>query len=218
MTLSLSSCYMVDYFRQRRGENERAMIDDEDGEVLGESLGSKAGARNQAALDSVWATAASHAPAAVRPDPDLMARRLLRQFKPDGTTLARVTGDVENYRLLLGGAPADFITFPADGYDATSLLANITVAEEVCTALVAPFSWRHSGWTTILPYSLDRKSDNVAWLLQRFTGVATSELSQTDITNLVTILDRSNTDGVLANEDYVAPCMTVMIDAQSLFL
>lgn len=213
-----SSCYFVDFFRQRRGENERSAIDDDSGEVLGESLGPKAGARNQAALDSVWATSASHAPAAVRPDPDLMARRLLRQFKPESTTLARVTGDVENYRLLLGGAPVDFITFPADGYDATSVLATIKVAEELCEALVSPYSWRHSGWTTILPFPVANKRENLTWLLQRMTGVASSALSSTSIDSLVTLLDKSNSDGFLNEFDYVSPCMAVMVDAQSLLL
>jgi hypothetical protein len=147
-----------------------------------------------------------------------MARRLLRQFKPEGTTLARVIGDVENYRLLLGGAPADFLTFPADGYDATSVLANLKVAEELCTALIAPYSWRHTGWTTILPNVVTDKRGNLGWMLQRMTGVQSSRLSSSAIDSLVTILDNSNTDGVLMNEDYVAPCMAVMIDAQSLFL
>ena len=218
MSQIISGCFFVDYFRERRGDGESASVDDDDLDVLGESLGSKAGARNQGALDSVWATASTHAPAAVRPDPDLMARRILRQFKPDGTTLARVTGDVENYRLLLGGAPADFITFPADGYDATSVLANLKVAEELCTALVAPYSWRHSGWTTILPYALASKRENITWLLQRMTGLASSSISTTAVDSLVTILNNSDTDGVLATDDYVAPCMAVMIDAQSMFL
>ena len=209
---------MVDYFRQTRGENENTAEDDDDADVLGESLGAKAGTRNQGALDSVWATNASHFPAAVRPDPDLLVRRILRQFKPEGTTLARVIGNVENYRPLLGGAPIDFITFPSEGYDATSLLANLKVAEDICTALVAPSSSLHAGWSTILPYPASSKRENIAWMLQRFTGTSSSSIASSSIDSLVTILDHGNTDSELAYADYVAPCTTVMIDAQSLFL
>jgi hypothetical protein len=216
LTFGLPSCYFVDHFRRVRGEGEAANLDNEEGDVLGQSLGPKAGARNQSALDSVWAVSTTHAPAAVRPDPDMMARRILKQFKPEGTTLARVTGDVENYRQLLGGAPADFITFPADGYDATSVLANIKVAEELCTALIAPSSWRHQGWTTILPYDVGNKRTNLTWLLQRFTGIYSTNLSSSSVDRLVTLFDQNNTDGVVTTDDYVAPCMAVMIDAQSL--
>jgi hypothetical protein len=214
----LSGCYFVESFRKKRGESESPVLDEEQGEVLGQSLGAKAGVRNQASLNSLWAVSASHAPAAVRPDPDLLARRMLRQFKPEGTTLARVIGDVENYRELLGGAPTDFITFPADGYDATSVLANLKVAEELCIALVAPYSWRHTGWTTILPNDVSDKRGNLTWMLQRMTGVQSSALSSAALDSLLTILDNNNSDGTLTNNDYVAPCMAVMLDAQSLFL
>ena len=208
----------MDFFRRKRGQNENSASDDIQGEVLGDTLGAKAGLRNQTLLTALWAVNASHAPAAVRPDPDLLARRMLRQFRTEGTTLARTIGAVENYRSLLGGAPQDFLTFPADGYDATSVLANMKVAEQLCSSLVAPSSWQHPGWNTILPYALSSKRENLTWMLQRMTGVSSTKFTTATIDSLVTILDKNNGDADLGSEDYVAPCMAVMIDAQSLFL
>ena len=218
MSQVLTGCYFVEYYRKVRGENESQVALDLTSDVVGESLGPKAGVRNPDSLSLVWAVNASHPPAAVRPDPDLLARRLLRQFKPESTTLARVIGTVENYRLLLGGAPADFITFPSDGYDATSVLANLKVAEQLCTALVAPYPWTQEGWSTILPFDPANKRENVTWLLQRMSGVASSSLSSASIDKLVAILDSNNSTKVVINDNYIAPCMAVLIDAQSLLL
>ena len=142
---TLTGCYMVD-FMQRSHQDDSS--EGNSAEVLGDDLGARAGARDAGALAAVYAVKPVNLPASVRPDPDLLARRLLRQFRAEGTTLARAIGDVENYRGLLGGASLDFATAPANGvsmslrFDASSL-----VTSRDCMPLIA--SGMISGWARI---------------------------------------------------------------------
>ena len=212
----LAGCSVYDFFSRKRSDGGAA--DTTGFEVLGDDLGAKAGARNQAALAAVYAVNADKAPAAVRTDPDLIARRLLRQFRPDGTTMARVVGKVENYRELLGGASQDFSTAPSLTYDATSVLATIKVAEEVCRALVAPTAWEHPGWLTILPGALTDVRNNLLFLEQRITGVPSAKIPSSKIDALETLLNNANTDNVLDGNDYIAPCTAVVVDAQTMLM
>lgn len=216
IVMTLQSCYFVDFFRRSRDAGESGEGNSSD--VLGDDLGAKAGGRNDAALASVYAVATTKAPAAVRPDPDLLARRLLRQFRSEGTTLARSIGEVENYRQLLGGASIDFATAPATGYDATSVLAAMKVAEEICRALVAPSDWEHPGWQTILPAAVTDVRTNLVFLAQRITGVSSNDLSSAKIDQLETIFDNANTDGQVTADDYVSPCTAVVLDAQAMLM
>ncbi len=184
--------------------------------VLGDDLGAKAGERNQAALDQIYAVPVVTPPAAVRPDPDLYVRRLLRQFRDEGGTLARVSGDVENYRQLLGGASLDFATATSASYDATSVLALMKVAEEACVALVAPIRWKHPGWSTILPKGVADRRGNLEFLYQRLTGVRVSQIPAQALQRLE--LMTIPVDGSLKEESYVAPCAAIIVDAQSMLL
>lgn len=217
VSLTLSGCYVVNFFNLKgRG----GATQDSDTEVLGDDLGEKAGGRDDEALASVYSVSAVNYPAAVRPDPDLLARRLLRQFRPEGTTLARVIGEVENFRGLLGGASADFATAPASGYDATSVLTVMKVAEDVCLALVAPNSWQHPGWQTILPSPASDVATNLQFLLQRFTGVASDAIPSTKIDRLKALYDQSVATEAdnSALDHYVAPCTAVVLDAQAMLM
>lgn len=214
--VTVAGCSVYDFFTRKRSgaeDSESAGF-----EVLGDDLGPKAGGRNEGALAAVYAVSADKAPAAVRTDPDLLARRLLKQFRSDGTTMARVVGRVENYRELLGGASADFLTAPATTYDATSVLATIKVAEEVCRALVAPTSWEHPGWSSILPNPLADVRNNLVFLQQRVTGVSTSKIPSSKIDALQTLLNNANSDNILDGNDYVAPCTAVVVDAQAMLM
>ncbi|MCX6118427.1 MAG: hypothetical protein NT027_12865 [Proteobacteria bacterium] len=208
-----SSCYMVDYFQKStsKGSGSSTVLP-----VLGEDLGPKAGTRNEAALASVYAVTTTHLPAAVRPDPDLLARRLLRQFRAEGTTLARTIGSVENYRQLLGGASADFSVAPSLGYDATSVLAAIKVAEEVCQGLVAPVSWEHQGWQTILPHAVGDKRSNLQFLVQRLTGISEAKIDHASLDSLEQLLDDSDTNNQIEWTDYVNPCAAIVVDAKAM--
>lgn len=212
----LAGCSVYDFFTKKRSNGSAA--DATGFEVLGDDLGPKAGGRNVAALSAVYAVSADKPPAAVRTDPDLIARRLLSQFRADGTTMARVVGRVENYRELLGGASQDFATAPAVTYDATSVLATIKVAEEICRALVAPTSWEHPGWATILPGAYTDVRSNLLFLEQRITGIPSAKIPATKIDALETILNHANTDNNLDGNDYIAPCTAVVVDAQTMLM
>jgi len=170
----LSGCYMYSYFKRKTPPNTAASTFNST--VVGGSLGTEAGAINEAALAQVYQVQTTHAPAAIRPDPDLFVRRLLRQYRPESSTVARQIGKVEKFRLLLGGAPQNFATNPATTYDATSLLAVSKVADEVCRALVAPNSSEHPGWSSILPFPADQEQNNIAWLAQRLLGKPTAKI------------------------------------------
>jgi hypothetical protein len=214
-SFALQGCFIFEFFERKGGGSGGGGAVSG---VLGQPLGSQAGGRDEAALAALYAVSTSIAPAAVRPDPDLMVRRLLRQFRPEGTTVARETGRVENFRLLLGGASEDFQTPPAETYDATSLLATLKVAEEICTGLVAPTTWQHPGWSTILPAAATDLDTNLRWLAQRMTGVPTSKIDDASIARLRDLTEDAAGGGAVALEDYVPACATLAVDAASLLL
>lgn len=214
----MSGCGFIDFFKLKK--NGSSTSSSADVEIYGYSLGAKAGSRDASALASVYAATTTIAPAAIRPDPDLWVRRLIRQFRDEGTLVARMTGDVEAYRPLLGGASEDFTTLPQETYDATSLLALMTVAESACSALVAPASWNYPGWSTILPSGITDVDTNLAFLAQRLTGLPTSRISSTMITALKTIMQTANSGSstYTSYDAYVAPCVALLLDAEALLL
>jgi hypothetical protein len=173
----------------------------------------------------VHGTAAAAAPAAIRPDPDLFVRRLLRQYRPEGATIARQIGQVEEFRLLLGGATEDFSKTAQDSYDATSLLAVFKVAEEVCRGLVAPNQWEHEGWVTILPYAASEEQTNINWLAQRLIGMPSTRIDPAVATRLAAIMDAEEpfiTENWWAYGNdyakYIPVCATLALDAEALYL
>ena len=219
----LSGCYIMDFFdsdKSSKGGSTSAVM----GTVTGTPLGKKAGGVNEEALEEVYAISAVHAPAAVRPDPDLYVRNLLKSYRDESVVLARQVGRVENYRLLLGGASEDFSKTPQTDYDATSLLAVYKVAQEVCIGLVAPNWWVHKGWETILPNAASAEAKNILWLAQRFLGKSSADISQDKLNSLQTILDSE--EAYLVDEwwgsheyaKYVPVCATLAIDAEALYL
>ena len=157
-----SGCY---FFRKRStGESEES---GGSSSRAGGSIGSRAGGVQSTELAELHATATSLAPAAIRPDPDTVVRRLLLQYREEGATVARQIGEVEQFRRLLGGATEDFSVTAQVTYDATSLLAKLKVAETVCEGLVAPNGTAHPGWTSILPAAPDQSTTNLTFLAQR---------------------------------------------------
>lgn len=215
-----SGCYFVNFFKKK--SSSESSSDVSIGTVIGQSLGNKAGSADEAALATIRAINTNHAPAVLRPDPDLFVRRLLLQYRDEGATVARQIGTVEQYRQLLGGATEDFSKMPQDAYDATSLLAVFKVAEEVCRGLVAPNPSEHEGWTTILPYGADQESENITWLAQRIVGVPSSEISASTLAELQAIMDAEKpfiSENWWANAyaKYIPVCATLALDAESMF-
>lgn len=210
-TLALEGCY---FFRKRKpGQAGPATSG-----VIGAPIGQKAGGVDSTLLASVHAITTDQPPAAVRPDPDVMVRRLLLQYREEGSVVAREIGRVEQYRLLLGGASEDFATKPQESYDATSLLAKLKVAEEVCRGLVAPNSTEHPGWETILPASVDDTSSNIVFLVQRIIGIPTSQISDETVSDLGQILDTARENGRYTENSYIPVCAALVIDANALLL
>lgn len=208
------------YFFRKKGVDE---VDGEDSngsqdEVLGDSLGSKAGTANEADLENIYSITTTHAPAAIRPDPDVYVRRLLLQYRKEGATIAREIGRVENYRMLHGGASQDFVTSPQESYDATSLLANYKVAEEVCRGLVAPNANDHPGWKTILPGKPSETTRNIKFLAQRMIGLPTDRLDSGAISSLKDILKDARSGSSYSYSDYIPVCAALAIDAEALLL
>lgn len=219
----LSACYIFNFFKKKAGDDDAAS-DVFSGVILGQSLGDKAGDVDEAALAAVYAVSTSHPPAALRPDPDLFVRRLLREYRDEGATVARQIGQVEQYRLLLGGASEDFSKMPQETYDATSLLAVHKVAEEVCRGLVAPNPWEHQGWATILPYGAGQDEENIAWLAQRILGKPSVDIAPEKLTALKSIMDVEEpfisenwwADGN-AYVKYIPVCAALALDAEALY-
>lgn len=209
---SLTSCY---FFRKRDTGGEENQVSSL---ASGQNIGVRAGNANSSQLNAVYAVATSHAPAGIRPDPDVFVRNLLLQFRDQGSTVARQIGRVENYRLLLGGASKDFSVAPQESYDATSLLAKLKVAEEVCEGLVNPNSSSHPGWLSILPSDPSNSSANISFLVQRISGMPSDEITSEIVDQLEDILNASQVDGRLTNASYVLVCATLIIDAGSLLL
>ena len=208
----ISSCY---FFRKRATGG----TDDEASPASAiQSIGQRAGTSNPELLSAVHAATSTHAPAGIRPDPDVFVRNLLLQYREQGSTVARQIGRVENYRLLLGGASEDFSVVPQVTYDATSLLAKLKVAEEVCEGLVNPNNWQHPGWTSILPSEPNDASTNINFLVQRIIGTPTADITAETTASLNTILETARVSGQLTNESYVIVCATLVIDAGALLL
>ncbi len=211
-----SGCYFFEFFK-----SSPTSAGDDAGStepVLGQSLGRRAGGADEAALASLYGIPTTHPPAAVRPDPDLYARRLLLQYREEGSTVARQIGGIERYRSLLGGASEDFIRKPQEDYDATSLLATYKVAESICTGLVNPSEANHPGWLTILPGNPDEIDRNIRFLAQRFLGRPSDRIDVAIIDGLAAILETAKVGGAYTAESYVAVCIALSLDAESLFL
>jgi len=187
-------------------------------EVLGASLGEKAGELNENALAEVHAVTTTHAPAGVRPDPDTFVRQLLLQYREQGSVVAREIGRVEQYRMLLGGASNNFAIVPQETYDATSLLAELKVAEEVCEGLVSPDRRQHAGWESILPAGPGDTTTNIKFLAQRLIGLPSSNITADAMTQLNAILQTALVNGQITNASYIPVCATLLIDAEALLL
>jgi len=213
VTPLLSGCYFFDFFKKKSGDSSSATNEG----VLGQSLGNRAGAQDDAALASLYAVSTTIAPAPIRPDPDVMVRRLLRQYRDEGATVARQIGRVEDYRLLLGGATRDFATAAQETYDATSVLAFLKVAEDVCTGLVAPNAGDHPGWSTILPAAPTESDTNLRFLAQRFSGLPSTRISDEMLTSLRAIMDDASSGAAYQLEHYVPACVTVALDASAMY-
>lgn len=224
LMFSLQSCYIQSFFQKKKGQYEDDTNGAFGGTVLGQTLGSQAGGLDEVALKTVYNVVTKNPPAALRPDPDLMVRRLLKQFRPDGVTLAYQIGQVEQYRMLLGGASTDFAKMPQDGYDATSLLAVYKVAEEVCRGLVAPNSSEHRGWSSILPFPPSSERENTLWLAQRIIGKPSQEIADSKISALIAIMAAEEAT-VMTNwwaatqpySKYISVCATLALDAEALY-
>ncbi len=217
LTSSLQGCFFFDFFKKDKSSGSDQGASDPS-VVLGQSLGDRAGGIDEEALEAVYAITTTQAPAAIRPDPDLYARRLLLQYRSEGSTVARQIGSVEDYRELLGGASQDFQKVPQEEYDATSLLATLQVTEVICEGLVAPNSSEHPGWETILPADASDWVTNIRYLAQRFLGKPSDEIDGTIIDNLKAIMDDYNGSSSYSLASYVPVCATLSLDAEAAFL
>lgn len=178
----------------------------------------KAGSEITSGLAAVHAGNFASAPAAIRPDPDLYARRLLKTFRYDGNTLARQLGRVERFRLMLGGASEDFRTVPQESYDATSLLTLQKVAEDICTSLVAPNAWDHADWQTVLTAAPADIDSNLRLLMKKMLGLPESSLSQDALAELADMVRADAVNGVVSNSSYITACTAMAMDAEALLL
>ncbi|WP_141736077.1 hypothetical protein [Oligoflexus tunisiensis] len=209
----LPGCYVFRKKSLNSGTRETSTA-----EVLGASLGQKAGSLDEAALAEVHAITTSHAPAGVRPDPDTFVRQLLLQYREQGSVVAREIGRVEAYRMLLGGASDNFAIVPQESYDATSLLAELKVAEEICEGLVNPDEWQHAGWDSILPADPADTTTNIRFLAQRLIGLPSSQITDEALTQLNEILQTALVDGRVTQASYIPVCATLLLDAEALLL
>ena len=208
---SLCSCY---FFRNRVPTSTDV---NNPAQVVGQSLGEKAGIVDTASLGNIHGTLSVHPPAGIRPDPDVFVRRLLLQYRAQGSTVAREIGRVEEYRLLLGGASQDFSTDPQLSFDATSLLSKLKVAEEICRGLVDPNPDQHPGWATILPDTPANADGNIRFLAQRILGKPSSSISTDLVDGLINIMNVGSNGGY-SYSDYVPVCAALLIDAEALLL
>lgn len=206
----LQSCF---FFKKRSTDDDNG-----DGSVIGAPLGNRAGGAIPERLSEIYGITSPYAPAAVRPDPDTMVRQLLLQYREPSATVAREIGRVEKFRLLLGGASEDFSTQPQESYDATSLLATMKVAEEVCAGLVAPDPNIHGNWTSILPAGPTDVASNVRFLIQRITGMPSSQIAAGAQSALSDLAAKAKVNGSYTNASYVPVCAALIIDAEALLL
>ncbi|MCB9228908.1 MAG: hypothetical protein H6618_04785 [Deltaproteobacteria bacterium] len=221
LTSLLTSCYFVDFFSKNEDNNsppDQESLSSLQDTVLGQSLGNKAGSVDTLALETVHSTTSTIPPASIRADPDLYARRLLLQYRPEGSTVAREIGAIEAYRLLLGGASQDFQKTPQTSFDATSLLAMFSVSRRICTALVAPDPALHQDWQSILPSPPEDRDSNLRFLAQRISGRPSSDVTEHQLTSLKDIMDAWSDGSADNSESYIPACITLMMDAESLFL
>lgn len=187
--------------------------------MLGPSIGNKAKGADESALAEIYGISTAHAPANIRPDPDLFMRQLLRQFHDDSAVMARVIGQVEAYRPLAGGASVDFSTPAQLTYDATSLLTMFQLGTAACTALVDPSSNQHGDWSSILPASPEKVDENINFLAQRLLGLPAAEIDNETLTNLKNLLANSkDSNGTYVRKSYIPVCIALITDARSLFL
>ena len=154
----------------------------------------------------------------VRPDPDTYIVNLLSQFREKDFTFARVIGRLDAYRSLLGGANEDFTVIPTKTYDATSLLAHMNVAEEVCYAMVYPNEWYHGDWETLLPNPAVNSSENISYMIKSFAGVREVDIEAEDISILSEILSLAQASDELTYEHYVPVCTAILLDVNYLLL
>lgn len=210
----LSSCFAFDSSSKGSGGAKQGAT----GGVLGASLGARAGNENAAGLEALYAVTTTHAPAPVRPDPDTAVRNLLLQYRETGSTVAREIGRVEQYRLLLGGANVTFTVVPQEGYDSTSLLAELKVAEEICESLVNPNDSDHPGWASILPAAATDTDANLKFLAQRILGIPSDRIDPASITTLKSIVDTAKVRSKITNASYIPACATLILDAEGLLL
>lgn len=212
LSLAASSCYV---FRKKStgGNNKQGITNP----VLGESIGARAGGLNEAALQQVYDVQSPHPPAGVRPDPDMFMRQILLQYREQGSVVAREIGRVEAFRMLLGGANENFTIVPQESYDATSLLAEFKVAEQLCRSLVAPDPSQHPGWTSILPAPLSDGDSNIRFLAQRLLGVPSESIDEAAIVSLKNIHGAAQSSVPQAS-DYVPVCTALIMDAEALLL
>jgi hypothetical protein len=211
--LLLISCSLFESTKKNSGGKLGA-----GGGVLGASLGDSAYGEDSAGLETVYGVTTPHAPAAVRPDPDLIVRNLLLQYRESGSTVAREIGRVEEFRLLLGGANVTFTVTPQESYDSTSILAEMKVAGEICGSLINPSENEHPGWATILPADPASIDANLAFLAQRLLGVPTSRIDAAAIASLKTIVQSATDEGRLTAESYIPACISLILDAEGLLL
>ncbi len=216
LVLLFSSCQILDLFKKKKSQSNSS--GPYLGAVLGQNINERAGGPDDVALAALYGITSSHAPAAIRPDPDTFIRQMLRQYHPEGLTIAQQIGRIEPYRELLGGASEDFKVAPQSTYDATSLLATIKVAEEICTALVAPRADRHRDWQSILPYPASEAEANVEFLAQRFMGLPVAKINTEVLHTLLDILETNNQDSSYTYDSYIPVCMALAVDAEALLL
>lgn len=211
--LALSACSLFETKKSSAGRKQGAGSG-----VLGASLGDYALGEDQAQLEAVYAVPTTHAPAAVRPDPDLIVRNILLQYRESGSTVAREIGRVEEFRMLLGGANVTFTVTPQETYDSTSLLAEMKVAQEICRSLVNPSGNDHPGWSSILPSPVESLDANLEFLAQRLLGIPSSRIDAVSIETLKSIVNASRVDGRITLQSYVPGCVTLILDAEALLL
>lgn len=197
---------------------KKSLVENSESSSLDAIPFSKAGGENATTLASVHASSMQSSPASVRPDPDLYARRLLKQFRTDGNTLARQLGQVEQYRLMLGGASDDFRTVPQETYDATSLLTLQKIAQDICVALLTPDSSKHPGWASVLPETPTNIQANIKYLMRRMLGLSESTLNSTSLTELVEMVNAFPDNGVITAKSYLTACTAIAMDAEALLL
>ncbi|MBC7661440.1 MAG: hypothetical protein H7249_17225 [Chitinophagaceae bacterium] len=213
-TCLLSSCFVFSSKNTVSGGKASAS-----GSVLGASLGPKASAADVQGLESLYAVPTTHAPAPVRPDPDTSVRNLLLQYREAGSTVAREIGRVDEYRSLLGGANVTFTVVPQDGYDSTSVLAEMKVAYEVCGSLVDPNEDDHPGWQSILPSNPSNADANLKFLTQRLLGIPSDRIDLASIESLKAIIATAkDKSGKLTKASYIPACSTLLLDAEGLLL